>query len=57
MKYTTKENAMQIATGMNADEREDFRNDVSSLMKQRKTEKDPQKKKEIEAKINQLMGW
>lgn len=56
-KYTDKETAMKQATGMDKPQRKALTETVGSLMDQRRIEKDPVKLKEIEAKVNKLMGW
>jgi len=57
MKYTTKESALKKATGMNKEERKDFRNDVNFWMDKRRNAKSDKVKKDAENNINRLMGW
>jgi len=57
--YTaTLDEALTAGTGMNAEQREDFRNDVDHWLDVRKKAKKGSKKfKEAEAQIKRLMGW
>lgn len=55
--YTTKEDAMQKATGLDKTGRKKLVMDINTLMDMRRKEKCPVKLKEIEANINNIMGW
>ena len=57
MKYTTKENALKKATGMDKKGRADFRNEVDFWMDKRRNAKTKTAKKEAEKNINRLMHW
>lgn len=57
MKYTTKEEAMKKATGLDKGQRKELVLSVNDLMDMRRKETDPVKRKEIESQINSKMGW